>query len=200
MPAVAVPAAVVQLNVTALPLAAERVTVNVAAVVPAFPSVAETSLTERTGSGSLSVMVATPCASPILPEAPTRLERFTTNVSLASLSASPITGTETTFEAPLLVSETVPEEAVKSAAVAVPEAVAQLTWSPAPGLGAGAAWIVKLALTVLPVPSVTVTSVIVMLDVGAAVAGTGTASRSRPGSHDRSQRASDISVENAHPK
>ena len=105
--------------------------------------------------------------------------RFTTKVSFASLIASPITGTETTFEELVFVSETVPEEAVKSAgAVADPEAVAQLTWSPAPGLGAGAAWIVKFALTVPPVPSVTVTSVIVMLGVGAAVAGAGTATTS----------------------
>ncbi len=105
--------------------------------------------------------------------------RFTTNVSFASLIASPTTGTETTFEGLLFVSGTVPEEAVKSAGdVADPAAVAQLTWS-VPALGEGAAWIVKFALTVPPVPSVTVTSVIVTFGVGAAVAGAGTGARAR---------------------
>ena len=55
-----------QLKPTVFPIAAERVAVNVAVVVPALPSETETSLTERTGSGSSSVMVASPEPSPIV--------------------------------------------------------------------------------------------------------------------------------------
>jgi hypothetical protein len=65
VPAVAVPAAVAQSNVTALPLAADIETVNVAVVVPALPSVTETSLIARVGATSLSVIVPTACPSPI---------------------------------------------------------------------------------------------------------------------------------------
>ncbi len=174
VPAVAEPAEVAQSRVTALALAEERLTLNVAVVVPALPSVTVTSFTERVGGRSSSVIVARPCASPICPGDPTRLVRFTTNVSFASSVASPRTGTDTTLEAPVFVSETVPDEAVKSAGdVADPGAVAQLTCSAQQGLGAGAAWIVKLALTLPPVPSVTVTSVIVTIGLGAAVAGAG---------------------------
>src|SRR5918992_1206987 len=171
MPAVAVPAEAAQSSVTVLPLAAESVTLNVAVVVPASPSVTVTSFTDSRGSGSSSVIVARPCASPIWPGDPTRLVRFTTNVSFASSIASPATGTDTTFEGAFFVSEMVPDDAVKSAGVtADPGAVDQLTWSAQQAFGEGAAEIVKLAFTVPPVPSVTVTSVIRTIGVGAAAA------------------------------
>ena len=173
------PTAVVQLKVTAFALAADREAVNVAGAVPAFPSVTEVSFTESSGGASSSVIVATPWASRIDPGEPVRLERFTTNVSLGSSLASPVTGTVTTLEVVVFVRETVPDEAVKSAAEAEPGAVAQLTWSAQQAAGRGATWIVKLALTAAPVPSVTATSVIVTFGVGAAAAGVGTASRSK---------------------
>ena len=47
----AVPAAVAQSKLTALPLAAESETVNVAVVVPALPSATETSSIDRVGAG-----------------------------------------------------------------------------------------------------------------------------------------------------
>ena len=53
----AVPEAVAQSRVTVFPLAAESETVNVAVVVPALPSVTETSPIDRVGAGSSSVMV-----------------------------------------------------------------------------------------------------------------------------------------------
>jgi hypothetical protein len=63
VPAVAVFAEVAQSTVTALPLAADSVTVKVAVVVPALPSVTETSFTDRVGAGSSSVIVPIPWAS-----------------------------------------------------------------------------------------------------------------------------------------
>ena len=128
----------VQSKVTAFALAADREAVNVAVVVPAFPSVTETSFTESSGGASSSVIVATPWASPIVPGEPMRLVRFTTNVSFGSSLASPITGTDTTLGGSVFVRETVPDEAVKSAgAVAEPGAVAQLTWSAQQAAGCG---------------------------------------------------------------
>ena len=170
----AVPAAVAQSKLTAFPLAAESETVNVAVVVPALPSATETSFTERVGAGSLSVIVATPWASLIWPGEPTRFVRLTTNVSLGSSIASPAIGTETTLEVADFVKVTVPDDAVKSpGAVAVPGAVAQLTWSAQQTFGGGATWIVNDAVATAPVPSVTVASEIVTEGVGAAAAGGG---------------------------
>ena len=60
------PAAVAQSTVTAWPLAAERVTVNVAVVVPALPSVTVTSSTDRVGGASSSVIVPSPEPSAIV--------------------------------------------------------------------------------------------------------------------------------------
>ena len=91
VPAVAEPAAVAQSNVTAWPLAADSVTVNVAVVVPAFPSVTETSLTEREGAASSSVIVPRPEPSAIV--AFPGLESVMPYVSLASSTVSPFTVT-----------------------------------------------------------------------------------------------------------
>ena len=121
-----------------------------------------------------------PCASRRTLGVPTRLDRFTENVSFGSSTASPVIATDTTLEAEPFASVTVPDAAVKSVAVAEPGAVAQFTWSGQHALGGGAAWIVKFALTEPPVPSVTVTSVIVTAGTGAAVAGEGSESISRP--------------------
>ena len=51
---------------TVWPLAATRLTVNVAATVPALPSVTVTSLIESAGGGSSSVIVPTPWPSAIV--------------------------------------------------------------------------------------------------------------------------------------
>ena len=175
----AVPAAVAQSKVTLFPLAADGETVNVAVVVPALPSVTETSFTERVGAGSLSVIVPTPWASPIWPGVPTRFVRFTTNVSFDSSEESPTTETVTTLEVAAFVSVTVPEDAVKSpGAFAEPGAVAQLTWREQHTFGGGATWIVKEAVVGAPVPSTTVASEIVTAGVGAADAGDGRESTS----------------------
>ena len=63
--------------------------VKSAFVVPAFPSVCETSLMTMEGRGSLSVMVPVPMAVAIV--AFTGFERVTRYVSLASFSTSPCT-------------------------------------------------------------------------------------------------------------
>jgi hypothetical protein len=79
-----------------------------------------------------------------------------------------------TLEVADFVSETVPEDDVKSpGADADPGAVAQLTWRAQHVLGGGATWIVNDAVTDAPVPSVTVTSEIETEGVGAAAAGEG---------------------------
>ena len=119
-------------------------------------------------------MVATPWESPIWPGEPTRFVRLTTNVSLGSSIASPVIGTETTLEVADFANVTIPEDAVKSPGdVAVPDAVAQLTWSGQQTFGGGATWIVNDAVALAPVPSVTVASEIVTEGVGAASAGEG---------------------------
>src|SRR5687768_7129882 len=137
------------------------------------------SFTEIVGGWSSSVIVATPCASPIRPGDPTRFVRFTTNVSSASSDRSAVTGTEATLVEAVLLRVTVPDEAVKSAAVAEPGAVAHDTCSGQHALGWGDTRIVKFALVVPPVPSTTVTFEIVTDGVGAAAAGAGNESRSR---------------------
>ncbi len=58
--------AVAQSAVTFRPLTALELTVNVAATVPKFPSVTDTSLTVRVGSGSSSVIVPSPDESEIV--------------------------------------------------------------------------------------------------------------------------------------
>ncbi len=61
--------------------------------------------------------------------------------------ASPTMGTPMTFELADFVSETVPEDDVKSpGADADPDAVAQLTWRAQHTFGGGAAWIVNDAV------------------------------------------------------
>jgi hypothetical protein len=58
------------------PLTVLSVTVKVAFVVPALPSVTVTSLTERAGDGSSSTIVPAPESSPTV-AGPTGLERVT---------------------------------------------------------------------------------------------------------------------------
>ena len=84
--------------------------------------------------------------------------------------ASPTMGTLMTLELADFVSETVPEDDVKSpGADADPDAVAQPTWRVQHTFGGGAAWIVNDAVAgTAPVPSVTVTSEMVTEGVGAA--------------------------------
>ncbi len=89
VPAVAVPGAVAQSNVTALPLGAESETVNVAVVVPALPSATETSPIDRVGAASSSVMV--PCPEPSAIVALAGFDRTTVKVSFASSTTSPFT-------------------------------------------------------------------------------------------------------------
>jgi hypothetical protein len=79
--------------VTALPLAFESVTVKTAFVVPVWPSVTATSLIERVGMPSSSVIVPIPCASAIV--ALPGLVRLRKNVSFASSIVSPLTRTVT---------------------------------------------------------------------------------------------------------
>ncbi len=87
------PLAVCTVTVTVLVLAFDRVTVRLAVVVPLFPSVTETSLIVIE-TGSSSVIVPTPWASPIVAP-PVGRERLTLNVSLPSLKVSPLTVTAT---------------------------------------------------------------------------------------------------------
>ena len=89
MPAVAEPGEVAQSTVTALALADERLTLNVAVVVPASPSVTETSFTESVGGRSSSVIVPTPEPSEIV--ALPGLDRVRLKSSLFSSRTSPFT-------------------------------------------------------------------------------------------------------------
>jgi hypothetical protein len=82
---------VVQSSVTALPLVAERVTVNVAVVVPTSPSLSVTSFTDSRGSGSSSVIVASPEPSVIV--AFPGLDKVKPKDSFGSSSTSPFTVT-----------------------------------------------------------------------------------------------------------
>ena len=124
MPAVAVPAVVAQSNVTALPLAADRVTVKVAVVVPALPSVTVTSLTDRVGAASSSVIVPRPEPSAIV--AFPGLERVMPKVSSISSSTSPFTVTVNVVVVEPAETVLLPLAATKSVpAVAEPAAVAQ---------------------------------------------------------------------------
>jgi hypothetical protein len=81
------------LTETARPLGADSDTVNVAFVIPTSPSTTLTSLTERVGIASSSLIVPVPCASWIVTLTP--FVRLNVNVSFASSSRSPMTGTET---------------------------------------------------------------------------------------------------------
>ena len=80
-----------QSNVTAWPLTAESVTVNVAVVVPALPSATETSSTESVGGGSSSVIVPSPGRRRSWRS--TGLESVMPNVSSTSSRTSPFTVT-----------------------------------------------------------------------------------------------------------
>ncbi|HBD19049.1 MAG TPA: hypothetical protein DC063_02405 [Arenimonas sp.] len=74
---------------TVWPLAAERLTVNTALLLPALPSAGLTSLMDSDGSGSSLTIVPTPW--PSTTTAFTTLVTLTKKVSLGSLSASPLT-------------------------------------------------------------------------------------------------------------
>ncbi|MCW0449083.1 hypothetical protein NB706_001917 [Xanthomonas sacchari] len=76
---------------TVWPLAALRVTVNVAVVVPLLPSMTLTSPIESDGCASSLTMVPWPCPSATV--APLTLLTLTKKVSSGSLSVSPITCT-----------------------------------------------------------------------------------------------------------
>ena len=70
------PLAVAKSTVTARPLGTFRLTVKFAFTVPVLPSVTVTSLTDRAGGASSSVIVPTPCPSPIVAlTGPERLTR-----------------------------------------------------------------------------------------------------------------------------
>ncbi|MCY1524798.1 hypothetical protein D9M68_597490 [compost metagenome] len=79
------------MTLTVWPLAALRVTVKTALVVPLLPSTTVTSLMDRLGNGSSLTMVPCPWASATM--ALTTLVTLTKKVSLGSLSASPLTCT-----------------------------------------------------------------------------------------------------------
>ena len=85
----AVPAAVAQSKVTVFALAVPSDTVNVAVVVPAFPSARETSSIDRLGAGSSSVIVPAPDPSAIV--APAGFDSVTVNDSFTSSTTSPFT-------------------------------------------------------------------------------------------------------------
>ena len=78
-----------QLKPTVVPIAAERVAVNVAVSCPRSLRETETSLTERAGSGSSSVIVPSPEPSPIV--AFEGLDRVMPKFSLPSARRSPFT-------------------------------------------------------------------------------------------------------------
>ena len=83
--------AVAKSTVMAWSEAADRLTVKTASVVPASPSVTVTSLITSVGKPSSSMIVPVPWLS--VSAALTGLVRVTTNVSFASCTASPRTGT-----------------------------------------------------------------------------------------------------------
>ena len=94
-----------------------------ALALPVWPSAMVTSPIERAGSGSSSVIVPRPLASPSV--ALTGSERPTLKVSSISSSASPLTETVTVFEVSSGAKVSVPAAAWKSApVVAEPPAVA----------------------------------------------------------------------------
>ena len=100
----------------------DRLTVKVALVVPASPSVIVTSFSESAGRSSLDI-VPRPVASTRL--ALTAPDRVTVKVSLASGTVSPRIGTDTVAEVWPALNVRVPLVVVKSVpAVAVPAAVA----------------------------------------------------------------------------
>ena len=72
-------------------LAFDSETVNVAAIVPALPSVTDTSLMEIVGCASSLLIVPTPWLSAIV--AFVALDRFTLKVSFGSNTVSPLTVT-----------------------------------------------------------------------------------------------------------
>ncbi len=80
---------------TVLPLATDRVAVNVNVAVPELPSVRETSLIEMDGGESSFTMVPSPCVSAIVAFVAT--DRLTKYVSFVSSLGSPATGTEIVF-------------------------------------------------------------------------------------------------------
>src|SRR3954463_1435564 len=101
-------------------LANDIVTVNTALTAPAFPSVTVTLLMLRTGKSSLMMV---PTAWPRARVALTGLLNVSVNVSDGSIAASGTIGTRTSADVEPAGNVTVPEEAVKSVALAVPGAV-----------------------------------------------------------------------------
>ncbi len=78
---------------TVRPLTADSVAVKFPAVVPPFPSLIATSLTDTVGSGSLSLIVPRPVPDWMMPL--TGFDRTTRKSSLFSSRVSPTTGTVT---------------------------------------------------------------------------------------------------------
>ena len=105
---------------TACPLAADRVTVNVSVLVAALPSTTATSAIDSVGVGSLSTMLPWPCASSRLELAELPL-RLTNTVSVGSSSRSARIGTVMVLLVSPGAKVSAPLTAVKSTpAVAVP--------------------------------------------------------------------------------
>ena len=97
----AVPSAVVAVTITAFALAAESVTVKLSVFWPTSPSVTETSLIDRLGASSLSVMVMVlEDGVPNVPEAVGAL-RLTVKVSSVSSRVSAVIGTLKSMLPPL---------------------------------------------------------------------------------------------------
>ena len=96
-----------KLTVTVCALAADRVTVNTALTVPAFPSVTVTLLIERVGSASSLLIVPTPEASRTV--AFVGPLRSTPKVSSYSFAVSPLTATVTGFDVSPGLKVTTPE-------------------------------------------------------------------------------------------
>ena len=91
------PLAVVYATVTVDVLAADSVTVNAAALVPALPSATATSPIDSVGSAAVSSFVIVPVAVARAIVAPEGLDSVTVNVSLGSTVVSPFTTTAIVF-------------------------------------------------------------------------------------------------------
>ena len=91
------PLAVAYATVTVDVLAADSVTVKVAAPVPALPSATATSPIDSVGSGAASSFVIVPRPTPSASVAPEGLDSATVNVSLGSTVVSPFTTTAIVF-------------------------------------------------------------------------------------------------------
>jgi hypothetical protein len=96
---VAVPSAVAKLNVTAWPLAAERLIWKIKLVWPELPSLSVTSPTLNEGVASSSVMVTVACDCAPMRTLPLPTESASVNDSSGSSSASFVTLTVKFFVA-----------------------------------------------------------------------------------------------------